>query len=88
MDLECNIPEDVNNTKVIIKEDVCMTFYDETEPLCIDTDAYRVGLGAALLQTRSDTSCHRDEAPDNGILRPIAFYSKSLTGAKKKIWQY
>ena len=42
------------------------------------------GLGAALLQTRSNTSCHRNEVPDNSILRPIAFTSKSLTGTEKK----
>ena len=29
-------------------------------------------------------SCHRDEAPDNSILRSITFPSKSLTGAEKR----
>ena len=46
-------------------------------------DASGVGLGATLLQTRSNTSFPRDEAPDNSTLRPIAFASKSLTAAKK-----
>ena len=45
--------------KVIIK-DVCMKFYDETNPLHIVTDAYGDGLGAALLQTRSSTNCNRN----------------------------
>ena len=43
----------------------------------------QVGLGAALLQNRSTTSCLKDEAPDNNILRPIAFTDKSLAGAEK-----
>ena len=64
-------------------EDACMKFYDETKPLCIETDASGVGLGAALLQTRSNTSFHRDKAPNNSILRPIALSSKGLTGAEK-----
>ena len=41
-------------------------------------------LGAALLQTRDNMHFHRDEVPDNSILRPIAFASKSLTGAEKR----
>ena len=58
--------------------------YDETKPLYVETDVSGVGLGAAFLQTRSNTSFHRDEAPDNRILRPIAFSSKSLTRAEKR----
>ena len=60
-----------------------MKFYDETKPLYIKTDASGIGLGAALLQTRSNTSCHRNEAPNNNILRPIAFASKNLTTTEK-----
>ena len=55
--------------KSIIKEDACMKFYNETKPLYIEIDASGVGLGPALLQTRNDTSCPRNEAPDNGILK-------------------
>ena len=77
-----------NQAKVIIKEDACMKFYDETKPLYIEMNASGVGLGATLLQTRSNTTCPKDEAPDNSILRPIAFASKSLNGAEKKIQHY
>ena len=38
-----------------------MTFSDEMKPLYVKTDASRVGLGAALLQTREGTSYLRDE---------------------------
>ena len=41
-------------------------------------------MGAALLQPRDNMSCHRDEVQDNGILRPIAFASKSLNGAENR----
>ena len=59
-----------------------MKFYDKTKPLYLETDASGVGLCSTLLQTRSNTSCHKDEAPDNCILRPIAFPSKRLTRAE------
>ena len=73
-----------DKAKAIIKEDACMRFYDKTKPLYIETDASGVGSGAAPLQARDKMSCHRDELPDNIILRPIAFPSKSLTGAEKR----
>ena len=72
-----------DKAKTIIKEDVYMEFYDKTKPLYIETDASGVELGAALLKTRSNTSCPRDELPDNSIFRPITFSSKSLIGQKK-----
>ena len=37
-----------------------MKFYGKTKPLYIETDVSGVGLGAAFLQTRSNTSTHRD----------------------------
>ena len=59
-----------------------MKFYDETKPLYLETDASRIGLGAALLQTRDGMTCPKDTAPDNTILRPIALASKSLTSTE------
>ena len=41
-------------------------------------------MATALLQTRDNMSYHQDEAPDNSILRPMAFTSKSLTGAERR----
>ena len=72
-----------DKAKSIIKGDACMKFYNETKPLYTETDASGVGLGAALLQTRSSTSYIRDEVPDNSILRPIAFATKSLASMEK-----
>ena len=57
--------------KLTIK-DVSMIFFDETQPLYLETDVPGVGLGAVLLQTRNGTSFPKDKAPDNSILRPIA----------------
>ena len=56
-----------------------MKFYDENKHLYLETDASRKGLGATLLQTRDGTTCPKDIAQDNTILRPTAFASKSLT---------
>ena len=54
-----------------------MKFNDETKPLYIEMDASIVGLEVMLLQTRNNTSCAKDEAPDLSIFRPIVFASKS-----------
>ena len=40
-----------NKAKLLIKSDMCMKFYNDTKPVYLETDASRVGLGAALLQT-------------------------------------
>ena len=68
--------------KAIIKQDACMKFSDETKLLYMGRDESGVGMGTALLQTRDNMSCNRDEVPDNGILRPTAYASKSLIGQR------
>ena len=84
MDIKCHIPKMIEEAKAIMKEDACMNFHNETKLLNIETDTSGVGLGAALLQTKDNMNCHRDKVPDTSILRPIAFASKSLTGAEKR----
>ena len=61
-----------------------MKFYDDTKPLYLETDASRVGLGAALLQTWEGTTCQKDIVLYNTILHPIAFASKTLTGSEHR----
>ena len=34
-----------NKTKALIKDDVCMRFYDETKPLYLKVEASGIGLG-------------------------------------------
>ena len=66
---------------------MCRKFYDDTKLLYLETDASRVGLGAALLQTQEmqeGTTCQIDMVPDNRILHPIAFASKRLTGTRHR----
>ena len=50
----------------------------------LETDASGVGFEATLLQTGGGTSCHRDEAPDNNVFRPIAFVSRSLLEVERR----
>ena len=64
---------------------VCMKFYDDTEPLYLETDVSGIGLGAALLQLHDNTTCLEGMTPDNTILCPITFASKSLPGME---WRY
>ena len=71
-----------SKAKLLIKVDMCMKFYDNTKPLYLETDASGVGLGAALLQLHKGATCQKDIVPDNTILHPIAFASKSLTVAE------
>ena len=59
-----------------------MKFYNIIQPHYLETGAFGIGLGAALLQMHEGTACHKDEAPDNTTHCPIAFASKSLTGAE------
>ena len=73
-----------DKAKSLIKVEMCMKFYDDTKPLYLETDASGIGLGAALLQLRDNTNCPKDTAPDNTILCPIAFASRSLTGAEQR----
>ena len=80
---------------MLIKADMCMKFYGDSKPLYLETDASSVGHGAALWQTHEGTTCQKDKVPDNTILHPLAFGSKSLTSAehrysnmKGKCWVY
>ena len=66
----------------LIKVEVCMKFYDDTKLLYLETDTSGVSLEAALLQLHDNTTCQKGMAPDNTILCPIMFASKSLTGAE------
>ena len=69
-----------HKAKLIIAEDACMKFYNETQALYLETDAS----GAALLQTRSGTNYPKDKAPDNSKVRPIMFANKSQSSAERR----
>ena len=43
-----------DKAKSLIKEEVRMTFYNETRPLYLETDASGTRLGTALLKTRDE----------------------------------
>ena len=61
-----------------------MKFYNDTKPIYLETDTSRVGLGAALLQIHEGATCQKYTVPDNTILHPITFPSKSLTGMEHR----
>ena len=70
--------------ELLLKSDMCMKCYDDTKLLYLETDASRVGLGASLLQTYEGTTGQKDTVPDNTILHPVTFASKSLTGTEHR----
>ena len=49
-----------DKAKLLIKDNVCMKFYDETKPLYLETDASGIGLGTTLLQTRDGMTWPKD----------------------------
>ena len=59
-----------------------MKFYDDSKTLYLETDASRLGLGAAMLQLCNNMVCQKGVAPDNITLYPIVFHCNSLTGAE------
>ena len=61
-----------------------MKFYDDANPIYLKTDMSGISFGAALLQLRDNTTCQTHMAPDNTILCPIAFVSKSLIGMEHR----
>ena len=73
-----------DKTKSLIKDDICMKFYDGTKPLYLETYSSGIGLCITLLQTIDGKICPKDTAPDNTILRPITFASKSLTSGEQR----
>ena len=52
--------------------------------LYLETDASGMDLWVILLQTRKGATCQQDIAPDNTILQPMAFTSKSLPSAEHR----
>ena len=74
--------------KSLIKADMCMKFYDDTKPLYLETEASRVGLGAALLQMCEGMAWQKDIVPDNTTLCPIVSASKSLNRCRVQVQQH
>ena len=72
-----------DRAKKIVKKDACMTFYDASRPLYMETDISHVGLGARLLQVKDDMNCGHDKVPHNATLHQIAFASIMLC---KVVW--
>ena len=66
----------LNKAKLLITFDMCMKFYDNTKLLYLETHASRVGLGV--------TDVQKNNVPNNTILCPIRFASKSITGAEHR----
>ena len=75
---DASYQQQFEKAKSLIKVEMCMKFYDDTKLLYLKTDVSGIALRAALLQLRDNTTCQTHMAPDNTILHPIVFVSKSL----------
>ena len=69
--------------KTIVKKDACMNCNDMARCLYLETNSSSIGLRAKLLQVRDGMNCGCDATPDNIILCPMAFTSKSLSSAEQ-----
>ena len=67
-------------------KDVTLKFYDPNLPLYIETDASQKGIGVVLLQP-IDKNYTLDEHGIPTSLMPVAFASKTLTDAERKLCQ-
>ena len=65
-------------TKIIFRRDTSIRFYDEAMSIYLQTDTSGIGLGARLLWVRYGMNCGHYQMPDNAVLQPNAFASKSL----------
>ena len=66
----------------MMKEDMCMRYYDVRKILYLETDASGVGMGVVLLQVRNNLSCRYDEVLSIAMLQSIPFANKSLSSTK------
>ena len=78
--LDIITPLGVNETVVWCNSFMLVPKVNGKVRLCLDP----VRLHQALLQTQDGTTFQKDTVPDNTILHPIAFASKSLTGAEHR----
>ena len=67
--------------KEAVCKDVTLKFYDPNLPILIETDASQNGIGVVLLQPL-DSNFTLDENNIPTRLMPVAFASKTLTGAE------
>ena len=63
----------------VVRRNKCMNIYDADRCLYLEINTFGISLGAGLLQVRDSMNCGHGEIPDNAILSPIAFTSKSLS---------
>ena len=71
-----------DKAKNTIMKNPTMLFYNEKQQLYLEIDASGVILVASVLQMRDRRWFPRNEAPDNTVLQPKTFASKSLTSAE------
>ena len=70
-----------NKAKTLVNKDCYLCFYNPNKSLLIETDASKVGLGQAMLQTEEDlkeSKIEDDTLPMTFQLKPVAYASKSL----------
>ena len=70
--------------KLAVSKDCLIQFYDPQKPLYIECDASKQGIGCVLLQPDDNIPLTlKDGIPTN--LKPVAYASKSLSEAEKKL---
>ena len=78
----------LDNAKPIITEDVCMKFYDETQPLYLERDASGIWLRADLLQTRTLYKLPKTQSSRQQHIHTHCICKQELVKCRKKIQQH
>ena len=63
--------------KLIITEDMCMKFYNETQLLCLETDVSGIRLGAELLQTEVVQAAQQKKNQTKAYSEPSIFQARA-----------
>ena len=71
-----------------MNKDCCLHYYNPKKSLFIETDASKVGLGAALLQMDDKECVYEEDLTDDTLskmfqFQPVAYALKSLTSTEQ-----
>ena len=83
VDLESNVQEDILQSKANHKKDTCKNFFDETNPLYIETDTSGVGLEPLCYKQEVILAAQRMKLQTTTYSGPLHLLAKAWQEQKK-----